>query len=111
LNITRGEMARWGWCPSGRFFEAAACGTPVISDWWEGLENFFDPRAEIRVVRSPEDVEDALRMSDSQIIEMADRARQRTLEEHTGQVRARQLLAYFEEARGVASNLSSEVAR
>ncbi|MCI0352400.1 MAG: glycosyltransferase, partial [Acidobacteriales bacterium] len=42
LNITRSEMARYGYCPSGRFFEAAACGTPIVSDWWEGLETFFD---------------------------------------------------------------------
>ena len=44
LNITRGEMAANGWCPSGRFFEAAACGTPLITDPWEGLDSFFDLR-------------------------------------------------------------------
>jgi spore maturation protein CgeB len=111
LNITRGEMARWGWCPSGRFFEAAACGTPVITDWWEGLDHFFNPGSEIRVVRSPEDVEEALGMSDAELSQMASQARERTLHEHTGLVRARQLLTYFVEARDVASNLSSEVAR
>src|SRR6185437_9772804 len=50
LNITRGEMARWGWCPSGRFFEAAACGTPLITDWLEGLDWFFDVVRDLRVV-------------------------------------------------------------
>lgn len=111
LNITRGEMARWGWCPSGRFFEAAACATPLISDWWEGLEHFFDPCGEIRVVRSPEDVEDALALPDVELEKMAARARERTLDQHTGMVRAGQLLAYLEEARSAASNIGSEVAR
>ena len=60
LNITRGEMAANGWCPSGRFFEAAACGTPLITDAWEGLDSFFDLQSELRVVASAEDVEAAL---------------------------------------------------
>lgn len=98
LNITREEMARNGWCPSGRFFEAAACGTPVITDAWEGLDSFFDLEREIRVVTTTEDVEENLEMPDSELRAMADRARQRTLEEHTGRVRARQLLRYLEEA-------------
>ncbi len=111
LNITRAEMARWGWCPSGRFFEAAACGTPVITDWWEGLDQFFEPWNEIRVVRSPEEVERALELPTAEFDQMARRARQRTLDQHTGTVRARQLLAYLEEVRAGASNLSSEVVR
>src|SRR5262249_27156515 len=98
LNLTRGEMASWGWCPSGRFFEAAACGTPLISDAWEGLDSFFEPRSELRVVRSAEDVEDALNIADCDLQAMASRARQRTLDQHTGRVRAGQLLRYLEEA-------------
>ena len=38
-----------GYCPSGRLFEAAACGAPILSDWWEGLEAFFEPGEEILV--------------------------------------------------------------
>ena len=98
LNITREEMARNGWCPSGRFFEAAACGAPVITDAWEGLEYFFDLRHDIRVVSTSEDVEDALQFSDQDLSSMARNARRRTLDEHTGAVRARELLQYFEEA-------------
>jgi spore maturation protein CgeB len=102
LNITRGEMAANGWCPSGRFFEAAACGTPLITDQWEGLDSFFDLRSELRVVSGAADVEDALNAPDAELQSMAGRARQRTLDEHTGTVRARQLLQYFEEARSGA---------
>lgn len=99
LNITREEMARNGWCPSGRFFEAAACGTPMISDWWEGLDWFFDVVRDLRVVAKAEHVENALRMPDAELHALARHARQRTLDDHTGTVRARQLLQYFEEAR------------
>ncbi len=99
LNLTRQEMARNGWCPSGRFFEAAACGTPLISDWWEGLDRFFDVTRDIRVVASSEQVEDALRLDDGDLQALAGHARERTLDDHTGAVRARQLLQYFEEAR------------
>ncbi|MFL6386408.1 MAG: glycosyltransferase [Terriglobales bacterium] len=99
LNITRGEMAANGWCPSGRFFEAAACGTPLITDGWDGLDSFFDLQSELRVVTSAEDVEAALSSSDEELQSMADCARQRTLDEHSGKVRAQQLLQYIEEAR------------
>lgn len=98
LNLTRNEMATYGWCPSGRFFEAAACGTPLITDSWEGLDSFFDPQRDLRVVGCAEDVEAALQMPDSDLQAMAACARQRTLDEHTGQVRAGQLLKYLDEA-------------
>jgi spore maturation protein CgeB len=110
LNITRGEMAANGWCPSGRFFEAAACGTPLITDAWDGLESFFDLKSELRVVASAEDVEAALSSSDDELQSMADRARQRTLDAHTGNVRARQLLQYIQEARsGANASMNKEV--
>lgn len=113
LNLTRHEMARNGWCPSGRFFEAAACGTPLITDWWEGLESFFDIWADLQVVATAGDVERTMQRQDEELHAMAARARQRTLDEHTGDVRARQLLRYFEEARSAraASILIEEVAR
>ena len=45
LNITRQEMAASGYCPSGRFFEAAACGTPILTDDWEGLRRVLRSEA------------------------------------------------------------------
>jgi len=110
LNITRAEMARCGWCPSGRFFEAAACATPLISDWWEGLDWFFDVVRDIRVVARAEHVENALNMTEGELRALALHARERTLDDHTGQVRARQLLQYLEEARLVTSATKSEAA-
>lgn len=112
LNITRGEMAANGWCPSGRFFEAAACGTPLITDTWDGLDSFFDLQSELRVVTSAEGVEAALNSPDDELQSVAARARQRTLDEHTGNVRARQLLQYIEEARsGANASMKKEVAQ
>ncbi len=94
LNITRAGMARWGWCPSGRFFEAAACGTPVISDYFPGLETFFTPGEEIVIARSSSDVLAAL-AAPAMLVQMAQRARARTLDEHTGEQRAGQLLSHL----------------
>ncbi len=98
LNVTREGMARFGYCPSGRFFEAAACGTPVVTDSWEGLDSFFTPGEELFVAQTTDDVLRALASSDEELAAMSRRARERTLAEHTGERRAEQLLAYFEEA-------------
>src|SRR5437899_5918711 len=109
LNITREEMARTGWCPSGRFFEATACGTPILSDWWEGLDWFFDVVRDLRVVACAEHVEQALNMPDDELRALAAHARERTLDDHTGKVRAQQLLGYLEEAWSLTRATKSEV--
>ena len=98
LNITRREMAASGYCPSGRFFEAAACGTPIFTDVWKGLDTFFDVQHELSVVRTTEDVLSYLSVPAGELRQAAERARQRTLEEHTGERRAQEFLTYCEEA-------------
>lgn len=99
LNVTREGMAASGYCPSGRFFEAAACGAPIVTDWFRGLDSFFEPGQELLVANDAEAVMDALDRSDAELFQMARRARQRTLDEHTGYQRARTMLAAFEAAR------------
>ncbi len=99
LNVTRREMAQSGYCPSGRFFEASACSTPLLTDEWEGLDSFFDLEEELLVVRSTDDVVRALQLPDVDLLRIGARARQRTLDQHTGRQRAKQLLAACEEAR------------
>jgi spore maturation protein CgeB len=96
LNITRNEMARWGYCPSGRFFEAAACGTPIVTDYFEGLGTFFDCDRELLVVNSTEDVISATELPDSELSNIARRARERILGQHTGECRSRELIAAIE---------------
>jgi spore maturation protein CgeB len=91
LNVTRQAMAALGWCPSGRLFEAAACGTPIVSDWWEGLDEFFAPEQEIIVVRTTEDVLAALERSDTELSRIGAAARERVLAGHTAARRASEL--------------------
>ncbi len=95
LNITRASMAAWGWCPSGRLFEAAASGAPLVSDVWEGLEAFFSPGEEIVPARTCEDVLDALGLSGAELGRMAARARERVLGAHTAAHRAQAMEALF----------------
>ncbi len=91
LNITRAAMARYGFCPSGRLFEAAACGVPLLSDTWEGLDRFFEPGREILPVRTADEVTQALSLSDRELQDIAAAARARTLAEHTGECRVLEL--------------------
>ncbi len=98
LNITRETMARMGWCPSGRLFEAAACNAPLVSDWFEGLDAFFHPGREILIARRTEDVVDALSLTDVELQRIRDAARERTLSEHTARHRAHELIDLLESA-------------
>jgi spore maturation protein CgeB len=92
LNVTRHAMAVMGWCPSGRMFEAAACGAPLVTDSWEGLDEFFRPDDEVVIAKDTEDVIAALQRDDGELMSMARRARERTLEEHSSAGRAAELI-------------------
>ena len=98
LNATRGDMAALGYCPSGRLFEAAACGAPVLTDVWEGLELFFEPGEEILPAATVQDALAALELAPSELNRIAARARERTLDEHTSDHRAAELLRLIERA-------------
>ncbi|MGI9115597.1 MAG: CgeB family protein [Chthoniobacterales bacterium] len=92
LNITRAEMVRAGWSPSVRLFEAAACGTPIISDAWPGLEEIFEPGREILIARTTDDVLRILRGTpDAEARAIGRRARERVLTSHTAAHRAAEL--------------------
>lgn len=99
LNVTRRPMAEMGHCPSGRIFEAAACGVPVLSDPWNGLETFFTPGEEILVARSTEEAVAALELPRAQLERIGRAARERVLSEHTGAHRAAHLEHLLESAR------------
>jgi spore maturation protein CgeB len=95
LNLTRANMVHAGYSPSIRLFEAAACGCPVISDWWEGLNNFFTIGEEILVADSPEKTLEYLFDLSAQDREaIGKRARERVLSEHTALHRAGELENY-----------------
>ena len=100
LNVTRADMVRLGWSPSVRLFEAAACGVPVISDWWAGLDELFTPGKEILVARKASEVLSVLRdMSDAERLAIGDAARARVLAAHTADHRAAELEQTIEAVR------------
>lgn len=102
LNVTRAAMVEAGWSPSVRLFEAAACGTPIISDAWEGLDTLFTPDREILIAHSRRDVlRWLIDMPESQRRRIGERARERVLREHTAEHRARQLESYVLQALSV----------
>jgi spore maturation protein CgeB len=98
LNVTRADMAAMGWCPSGRLFEAAACGVPILSDDWNGLASFFTPGEEILLARSTSDTLAALDRSDAELGRIAQAARARVLAEHSSAARAAELVGLLERA-------------
>lgn len=110
LSISRASMARMGYCPSGRLFEAAACGTAVLSDYWPGLEEFFTPAKEILLGSSSEDALSALQRPQTEIAEIAKRARERALDCHTAAHRAAELLSLLSGHSNLEHGLNSAIA-
>jgi spore maturation protein CgeB len=99
LNITRADMIRAGWSPSVRLFEAAACATPIISDWWDGIDAFFEPGQEILIARSAQDTAEYLHdLSDDDRKALGARARARVMARHTAAHRAGEFEEYAREA-------------
>ena len=104
LNVTRPEMRAVGWAPSVRLFEAAACGVPIISDTWPGIETILEPGSEIFLAQSTGAVLRILDETEEMArLEVGAAARRRVLAEHTADRRAQQLHALVAEtAREVA---------
>jgi len=111
LNVTRAPMAAMGYCPSGRLFEAAACGTPVLSDWWPGLDEFFLPGDEILIAASTTDSIRAVSEDSSVLKRIGSRAKQRVLDCHTASIRARQLIDLIEFPKNERTSIEGNVHR
>jgi len=98
LNLTRADMVAAGFSPSVRLFEAAACATPIVSDYWDGLDTLFKPEEEILIARSPTEVLEQIRdLPEAERMAMGQRARVRVLSEHTAAHRAAELEGYARE--------------
>lgn len=96
LNITRADMIKAGYAPSVRLFEAAACGIPILSDPWPGLETFFHPNHEILIARTPFDTLQALKdLSEQDRQSLGTAARKKALAHHTAAHRAQELESYI----------------
>jgi spore maturation protein CgeB len=91
LNITRADMIAAGWSPSVRLFEAAACGTPIISDEWPGLGEFFPVGEAIRTASTPAEVMEILELGERERSALAAEAHARAVSRHSGIARAREL--------------------
>jgi spore maturation protein CgeB len=99
LNITRARMMAAGYSPSVRLFEAGACGVPIISDCWDGIDTLFRPGHEILLADSAEDVlRYLLEIPEEKRVAIGGRARAAILADHTPQSRAVQLERYYREA-------------
>jgi spore maturation protein CgeB len=70
----------------------------VLTDWWEGLDTFFEPGAEVLIARTTDDVLEALQLPAEELALVARSARQRVLDEHTAERRARDLEATLADA-------------
>lgn len=107
-NITRADMVKAGYSPSVRLFEAAACSTPIISDYWEGLDTFFEPGTEILISRNAKDTLKYLReICKSERKMIAERARRKVMAHHTAAHRAQELVSYAEELMTVDKTAST----
>jgi spore maturation protein CgeB len=96
LNVTRADMVAAGYSPSVRLFEAAACGVPVISDRWPGLETFFTPGHEILIADSADEVITILQeLPEARRRAIGEAARRKFLAAHSPAQRARDLESYY----------------
>lgn len=97
LNVTRRDMISAGYSPSVRLFEAAACGTPIISDYWQGLDSFFDVGKDVLIARTRDDVLQHLEMAEDERLAMGRRLRNKVMHAHTSAHRAEELEQYWQE--------------
>jgi spore maturation protein CgeB len=108
LNVTRAAMVEAGWSPSVRLFEAASCGTPIISDRWPGLTDLLPERQAILVADDTDSVVAALLdWPEAARRGIADRAAHIVRASHTGKARARELEGYL--AAAAADRLPSRL--
>jgi spore maturation protein CgeB len=95
LNLTRADMVQAGYSPSVRLFEAAGCGTTILSDSWPGLSTFFEPGTEILLPSTWEDVVRYVdETDDAEIRKIGRAAQERVMSEHTSERRAREFEEY-----------------
>jgi spore maturation protein CgeB len=97
LNISRDSMAQYGFSPATRVFEAAGAGACLITDAWEGIEQFLEPGREVLVARDGDEVAGHLEALDPErAAEIGRAACRRVLAEHTYAHRAAQVEAILE---------------
>jgi spore maturation protein CgeB len=92
LNVSRESMARYGFSPATRVFEAAGAAACLITDAWEGIELFLEPGSEVLVARDGDEVAAQLEQLDVVTARaIGEAAYRRVLAQHTYAHRAAQL--------------------
>jgi spore maturation protein CgeB len=92
LNINRSSMVDFGFSPPTRIFEAAGAAACLITDAWEGIEQFLEPGTEVLVARDGDEVAEHLQqLSPDRAVTIGRAARRRIFSEHTYGHRAQQL--------------------
>ncbi len=99
LNISRDSMARYGFSPATRVFEAAGAAACLITDAWEGIETFLNPEQEILLAESGAEVAHILQsLSTERARSIGEAARRRVLKEHTYKQRAKLVQSILQRA-------------
>jgi spore maturation protein CgeB len=99
LNINRTSMARYGFSPATRMFEAAGAGACLITDRWQGLDHFFEPEREVLVANCGAEVAAILEDLDSdRARKIGEAARRKALASHTYEKRALEVQAVLRSA-------------
>lgn len=97
LNISRDSMAKYGFSPATRVFEAAGAGACIITDYWEGIDFFFEPGKEILVAKNGNDVKNILiELTEEKAVEIGNAALKKVLSHHTYDHRVEELDAILE---------------
>jgi spore maturation protein CgeB len=100
LNISRSSMAENGFSPATRVFEATGAGACLITDYWEGIAQFFMPEEEILVARDGQDVAEIVRqLTPERSRRIGQAALSRALSDHTYAIRAAQADQLFRSRR------------
>ena len=111
LNISRDSMARFGFSPATRVFEAAGAGSCIITDKWQGIELFLEPGSECLVAEDGLEVAEAvLCLTDDGVRQLGQAARRRVLAEHTYAHRAVQVEQVLGYSSGVEVSTREQVA-
>ena len=92
LNVARDSMAKVGFSPATRVFEAAGAGACLITDAWEGIEMFLEPDSEVLVARDGHDVAEHLEnLTQARAAQIGQAALERVRRDHTYELRAREV--------------------
>jgi spore maturation protein CgeB len=106
LNISRESMANYGYSPATRVFEAAGAGACIITDYWEGIDYFFEPGKEILIAKDGDEVKDILiDLKKSFSKEIGNAAYKRVIADHTYTERANKLNLILNETLGITGKV------